>query len=277
MKLLRGILLLGVCFMPAHAGQDLRVGVIQREPVALSQQAGMFERFAAEILLAIAREQDWRLRFEGGSQQELLLKLERQQIDLLINLAYTQESRKRYLFNQQFLIIDWGEISTLKKSSIASLTDLDGRRIGVVKKSPYYRRLKKLLNRFHLEPELVTYRSFDDIASAIGKLEVDAGVFSREFMLKEAKDRGIRSVPVIFSPREIRYVVAGEHLTEVMTAIDSSLHKSKQSGSSYYYKIFDTWFPLDRGYRPPEYLWWLVVVLGALVVGFFLGRGVRRR
>lgn len=227
--------------------QSIRVGVWRDD-------GGPLSGFARDILQQVADNKGWQLKYETTSGSELLEKLALNQIDLLLNVPYTKEYKDRLSFNDQSLINNWGEFYTTANSSLESLMDLGGKRIGVMESSPDVTVLKDLLSSFHPDPDLILFASDPEIALAAETGEVDAGVLSRVFSLNGAARFDIDKLPFAFSPYEVRFAAADNTQQRTLAAIDSFLGQAKQDGSSFYYAAFDKWFPQDRDYHPPAYL-----------------------
>ena len=148
----------------------------------------------------------------------------------------------------------------------------EGRRIGVVESGPYTAALRNLLLDFHLDPELIPFASFSESAQAVESGEVDAAVLSRVFSLNGADRFNIEKLPFEFSPHEVRFAAADNTQWRNLGAIDSFLAQAKQDGSSFYYAAFNKWFPEDRGYHPPAYIFWLLILFATTLLGFLSGR-----
>ena len=270
-------LMLAVWVAPAFGTQALRVGVLEEAPLAFMTENGRIKGLSVDILQQIARKLDWQLTYETGTESELLDRLAGNQIDLIANMPYSREYEGQYRFTQQYLFNNWAELATSQDSALESLSDLDGKRIGVVRASPHRSALQNLLREFGVEPELVEYPSFVAVAEALVNSEIDAGVLSRIFMLRRAPEYDIGRLPLTFAPLEIRYLAARSASDQVLAAIDQFLAQGKVSGTSAFYKIFDKWFPVDRSYKLPGHAIWLLFVVVALAAGVFLGRALQRK
>ena len=249
----------------SHSDQSIRAGVWRDD-------GGPLSGFTRDILQQVADNNGWQLIYDAAGNSELLEKLAEKQIDLLLNVPYTKDFKDRFLFNDQFLINDWAELYTATNSSLESLVDLGGKRIGVVESGPYTAALRKLLLDFHLDLELIPFATFSESAQAVEMGTVDAAVLSRVFSLNGAARFDIEKLPFEFSPYEVRFAAADDTQRKNLGAIDSFLAQAKQDGSSFYYAAFDKWFPKDRGYHPPAYIFWLLTLFATTLLGFFSGR-----
>ena len=119
---------------------------------------------------------------------------------------------------------------------------------------------------------MILFASDPEIALATETGEVDAGVLSRVFSLNGAARFDIDKLPFAFSPYEVRFAAADNTQQRTLAAIDSFLGQAKQDGSSFYYAAFDKWFPQDRDYHPPAYLFWVLMLLLTTLLGFMFGR-----
>jgi len=269
--------MLAIWLAPAFGAQALRVGVLEEAPLAFMTENGRFKGLSVDILQQIGRKLDWQLTYETGTESELLDRLAGNQIDLIANMPYSREYEGQYRFTQQYLFNNWAELATSQDSALESLSDLDGKRIGVVRASPHRSALQNLLREFGVEPELVEYPSFEEVAEALVNSKIDAGALSRIFMLRRASEYDIERLPLTFAPVEIRYLAARSTSGQVLAAIDESLAEGKAFGSSFFYAVFDKWFPVDRTYKLPGHANWLLYFVVALAAGVFLGRVLQRK
>ena len=141
------IVLLATLNTTSYSDQSIRVGVWRDD-------GGPLSGFARDILQQVADNKGWQLNYETTSSSELLEKLALNQIDLLLNVPYSKEYKDRFSFNDQYLINNWGEFYTAANSSLESLMDLGGKRIGVMESSPYVTALQDLLSSFPPGPGL---------------------------------------------------------------------------------------------------------------------------
>lgn len=252
------------------ADEPLRAAVYQGEGLPLGG-------FAREILEIVARGNGWQLSFEPASGPAALSGLEDGDIDLLLNVPYTDEHRNRFLLSENPLFIDWTELYSRRDSSLDSPESLQGKSIAVPENTPQWKVTPGILREFRLDSELIPYPTTALAAQALAQGLVDAAALDRAFSLNGAQAYGIERMPYSHAPYELRIAASDESMSGILATVDDFLSEGRRDGSSPYYASYDRWFPRDRGYHPPAHVFWLAIVAAVSILTFFFGRLVQRK
>ena len=142
----------------ATAGQtpskqlDIRVGAYENYPKVYSDQDGNIVGFFPEILHHIASVEGWNIEYVPGNWSQSLARLGKNEIDLMVDVALSEERSKQYDFTSETVLINWGILYTRKNFRIESLFDLRGKTIAVMKDSIHTvgkEGIKNLLKKFN--------------------------------------------------------------------------------------------------------------------------------
>lgn len=112
---------LGMYADPAQADDEsLGVGIYQNQPKVFVDSAGNPAGFWVNVLDSIADAEDWALEYVSCQWDACLQDLEQGQLNLMMDVAYSEERDRRFDFNQEVVLASWTEVyahfRTLKAS-----------------------------------------------------------------------------------------------------------------------------------------------------------------
>lgn len=88
-------------------GQVVRVGLYENEPKIFTNAAGEPAGIFIDLLTDIAATQDWTLDYRPCDWSQCLRWLETGQLDLMPDVALTEERKQRFDFHQQPALNSW--------------------------------------------------------------------------------------------------------------------------------------------------------------------------
>jgi ABC-type amino acid transport substrate-binding protein len=183
-RILAGSLLILVSFCALSAAEEareLRVGIYDNPPKLMLDSAGRPSGILGELLGEIAEREGWTLRVVPCIWQSCLSALADGSIDLLPDVAYTEERAASLAFHKTPALHSWSNIYTPDGAQINSFSDLAGKRLAVLDGSIQQTYLRELLAGFGVRAELLPVASqqeaFEQVAAGIA----DGGVANRFF------------------------------------------------------------------------------------------------
>ena len=237
--------------------------------------------FARDALKIVARDNGWQLAYLAATGPEALTGLESGEIDLVLNVPYSDPYKHRFLLSNLSLFDNWTEIYTVRGSALDSPLDLREKRIGVPENSSQSQAARNILGDFQLEAEFVSFSTSARAAEALAQRKIDAAALGHAFSLNGAQAFEIEKMPYSSTPYGLRVAASGDSMSPLLAVIDSYISQGRKDGSTSYYAVYDKWFPRDRKYHLPGYIYWLTVVVATFLLAFYLGRlflrGVERR
>ena len=248
----------------------LTVGIYQNKPLLFMDEQGKAGGFYIDIIEHIARKEGWKIKYSLGSFRDMLMKLEKGEIDVAMAVAYSRERATKYLFSEETVLSNWGVIYDRDDSDISSILDLEGKTIAVVKEDIYYHAMSELLSRFNLKCRFIEVDDYDPVFKAIHHKEADAGIVSRIYGRDHENHYDVVRSDIIFSPISLRFAFNGQgRFLDVMQSIDSNLAGLKKNKDSIYYRTMDKWLGLPvKGLDHKWFLWVLLPLTGLLFLLF---------
>ena len=138
------------------------------------------------------RRKGWELQYVPGSWLEGLGRLERGEIDLMPDVAYTSERGKVFAFHQEPVLSDWFQIYARKGSGIKSIVDLPGKRVAILEGSIQQSALASLADSFGMDIVPVLLPDYHTIFSQVAAGKAGAAVTNRFYGVMHAEQFGAR-------------------------------------------------------------------------------------
>ncbi len=265
---------------PARS-RRVRVGVYHNPPIVALDGSGTVQGFTIDILRSIAGAEGWELVFVPGTWSECLERLRAGRIDLQVAIAYTPERARWCEFGSETVLANWGRICARPSADIASLLDLKGRRVAVLRGDVFEAELRRLAAAFDVSCRFVPVDSYRAVLDAVASGRADAGVVNRLYLARATLAPGVEPTPVVFSPIEVRFA-APKGRRELLDAIDRNLRAMKGRAGSAYEQALQRWLGEEPARPFPVWVLGMLAGLAAAVVlaaGFVvaLRREVRAR
>ncbi|AAB89485.1 PAS domain S-box protein [Archaeoglobus fulgidus] len=254
----------------------LKVGVYDNPPLVFVEN-GEAKGFFIDILEYIAEEEGWSIEYVHDTFPRLLDKLERGEIDLLVDIAYTEERAEAYKFNDEAVFTNWGVV--VGKQNLDSVLKLDGLKVAGVKRDVYTAELKRLVDEFNLNCQIFEIEGdYREVFEKVKAGRADAGVVSRIYASLYASDYGLKESSIIFGPVELRFAGRDDN---VLGRIDAHLSAMKSDRNSVYYQSLDRWLG-PRVEVIPQWVYYAIaslfaVLLAAIALNAYLSRVVAKR
>jgi PAS domain S-box-containing protein len=252
--------------LSARAGnQIMKVGVYENAPKIFISESGQPSGIFIDIIEQIAKSEGWNLHYVPGTWGEGLDRLEKGEIDLMPDVAYTADRDKIFDFHKVPVLSSWFQVYARKGSGIKSILDLSGKRIAVLERSVQQDAFVRLSGGFLLKTTLVSLPDYRTIFERVAKGEVDAAITNRFYGLMHAKKYGLEDTAVIFNPSNLFFAAPEGTHKELLNAIDVHLTDLKNDTQSIYYQSLKRWTSEKVLFNLPT---WVKVV--GFVAGFVL-------
>lgn len=250
----------------ADAAQTVRVGLYENPPKIFIAPDGRPDGLFIDIIKGITAAADLQVDYVRCVWRQCLELLESGAIDVMPDVAYSDERAQRFRFSRIPVFHSWSVVYTHDGSGIGSIVDLHNRRVAVLANSIQEEVMSEEASRFGVVPDLIKYSTFDEMFVDLRDRKVDAALFNRFVGAWRAKEFGIQSTPIIFSPATVYFAYSNSLDESVSAIIDSTLEAQMGAQGSAYEAALRDWF---YDYRPPfipVWAYWAVAVIATLLV-----------
>ena len=272
------VILIQTLFANNSYAQKLRVGIYQNSPKVFINKEGNPKGIFIDLIEEIARIERWEIEYVFGTWVENLERLQKEDIDLLLDVAYSEERDIDYSLNSIFVIDDWLEAFTHKSSPINSIYELQGKNVAVIKGSiQEFFMLEDVPEKFNLEYNLLLFPDYPSASNAITEGTVDVMVASRFFFFSEDRYQDILSTSIILRPSQVYFAAPKGKNEDILRAIDKNLIFFKNDPNSIYYKTLSQWLSYVQ-YKPfPRYLSITLILITILLIAFGISSLILRK
>ncbi|MDD5511597.1 MAG: transporter substrate-binding domain-containing protein [Dehalococcoidales bacterium] len=261
----------------ANDSITIRVGVYENHPKIFTDDSGKAAGFWPDIIEYIASEEDWNIEYVTGTWTECLSRLETNEIDIMPDVAYTEERGKLYDFPNENTYVSWSSVYAKAGNDIQSILDLEGKTIAVFAGSSSVEGsggIKELINAFHISCTLIEVDSYTRVFELVKSGEVDAGISNRDFANQHLEQFNLVRTAIIFQPHTLYFAFPKESsLTPYLIAkIDSHMKELKADSNSVYYQSQEKWLGVKPEEKTiiPTWVKWLFIGIG-VAAGILVG------
>lgn len=251
----------GCLVWPAKAQHTtVKVGVYHNPPklfLAEDQITGIH----GDLLREIAGHHNWALRYKSCQWQQCLQWLAQGKIDLLPDVAKTDNRQQRFFFHQEPALLSWSQLYAAQEETITSLLDLDGKRVAVLAESVQQTYLANIAKSFSIDVEFLQVDTFEQGFQALKRQRVDAVATNHFFGNQKVAEASAAITPIMFLPNELYFATGEKKNLPLLNAIDVSLNALKSDPNSVYYQILERWSAKPPSSELPAWTWWLMGIL----------------
>jgi signal transduction histidine kinase len=251
----------------------VRVGIYENQPKIFTDDQGNASGFWPDIIEYIASKEGWKIEYIHGTWTECLKRLENNEIDIMPDVAYTEERNRQYDFSHETVYTSWSMVYTRKGVDIQSILDLEGKNIAVLKGSVNVEGpdgIKNLVSAFNINCTFTEVDSYTRVFELVKSGEADAGVTSKDFGYQHETDFNVVKTAIIFQPSPLYFAFPkNSSLTPyLIERIDHHMKELKQDYDSIYYQSLGKWFGEKHAEKSviPVWLIWALAGTGGLIL-----------
>ena len=227
--------------------RQVRVGMYENSPKVYSTSDGSIDGFWPAILSDIAKKENWQLVWINGTWEECLDRLDKNEIDIMVDVGVTDERKEKYTFSHEIVLVSWTRVYVREGSDIQTILDLDGKKVAGLEGSVNFdgpEGIKSLAQRFGISVEFRGMASYDAVFRAVQNGLVDAGVTNKDFGDLNEKEYDLVRTPIIIQPSQLTFAYPkdGEQTEYLMDIIDRNIVSMKADQNSVYYSALDNYF-----------------------------------
>lgn len=273
--LIIGVMFLGIGKTMAQENNQsiIRVGVYDNFPKIYRDQNFEIKGFWADLISYIAKQEKWNIEFVYDTWDNNLKKLENGDIDLMVDVAFSEERQEKYDFNQETVLISWGVMYTRQGLTLESFSDLQDKKIAILDASIHYSAplgLENMLASFGLTAEIIRVNQYDQVFQLLNDEQADVGVVSWYFGLANEDLYKVDRTNIMFNPSELKFAQSKSTKFPILEGLDKHLKQLKNNRSSIYYGLIQSYFgkDLEKIEIIPLWLKYLLITLGIILILF---------
>ena len=260
-----------VGYTPVPARQVIRVGVYDNPPKIFLNDKGNVSGFWHDLVRYIAEQENWEIEWVYGSWEESLKRLEKNEIDMLPDVGWTEERSQTFAFSPETVVVSWARLYVPRGSSIETILDLEDKTVAGLAGSLNFdgpEGLKALAASFNVQCTFIGMNSYLEVFQALANNEVDAGIANKDFGNLNEEEYGVDRTPIIVQPTSLRFAFTkdAELTPYLIETVDSYLKAMKSDPDSVYYQALDLYLGENSEKT-------IIEIIPTWVNVFFLGAG----
>ena len=221
--------------------RQIKVGAFNSYPLIFQDKDGTIKGLYVDLLRDVGQRENIQFTFVYGTWQEGLDRLKADELDLLTSVGYTEE-RSRYMnYCSQPILTVWGGLYTLQNSTINTISEIHGKKIGVLTGDIFAEHFAELTSKFEINCRFLYFGSYDDVLKAIKSKQVDAGIVDVTFGVAKQSEFGLRSTGVIFNPIDIYFTTSKNKNSDLGFILDNYLKSWKYQENSIFSSAKQKW------------------------------------
>lgn len=224
--------------------------------------------FFIDLIGYFADRKHWDVHYVEAPWSELLVMLEKGEIDLLPAVSYTVERSAIYDFSRHPVYIDSGVLFTSPKFTVHTIFDLRNKRIAGVRGSIFTDKFIEYVSSFGIDCEILYCTDNQAVMKEISLGNVEAGVCIYSLGTILAKEYRVIVTPISFSPLALEFAVPKGKNADILEGIDRLMTPMINDPSSFYSKSFAKWTFPSQAFQFSVWLKLMFLIL--LFLGLFL-------
>ncbi|GAB2909245.1 EAL domain-containing protein [Rheinheimera gaetbuli] len=252
-------------------GREVVVGVYQNPPKIVAAADGSASGILGELLTEIASRENWQLKAVQCDWSYCLQLLQAGKIDLLPDVAFSDERSQLLDFHATPALFSWSQLYLAPGVPVASLQDLAGKRVLVLRDSIQQHYLQQQVAAAVISAQLLEARSMAEAFAMVAAGQADVVAANHYFGLAHMAEFKLTQSSVIFQPTQLFYATGKGRNQGLLTVIETYMAQWQANASSPYYHILQRWGADVPALQLPEQVWWLLTMLSALLLLALLG------
>ena len=248
--------------LPIASATTIKVGIYQNHPKVFIDDKGTPKGILVDVMNEIAKREGWVVEYIHGTWNENLEKLDNFEIDVLLDVSFSEERARRFKLNQIFVIDDWIEIFVPSNSPLESVLGLKNQRVAVLEGSIQEEFIRgEVKNQFNIDFDVIPFADYGSAVESLNKNQVDVIVASRFFYFSKERGTNIWPSSLILRPSYTFFAFPKNQKDEVVMAFDNHMMDLKNDSESVYYSSIKKWIrPIhQRNYRKIFFLIGIIV------------------
>ena len=249
-----------------HAPRLVRVGLYQNPPKVYTDATGHPAGLFIELLEAIARAENWQLRYVPCQWSDCLDQLAAAELDLMPDVAFSSERAQRFDFHQVSVASSWSQLYSRPELPIYTLDDLAGRRIALLHGGIQQTFFDQLMRGAGQDYQAVPVGSLEAGYAAVVAGAADAVVTNSFFAARNGAQYRLRETPILFLPSTLYFATTKQHNAELLARLDAHLTAWRRDANSIYFTALRRAMALPPQVLIPHWVGWSLLGLGVGLV-----------
>jgi PAS domain S-box-containing protein len=220
-----------------YSTRTVKVGVYENRPKLYTDSHDKKQGIYVEILSSVSHKTGWKIEYIDLEWPEYRSALESGKIDIMPDVAFTKERSEFLYFNKYAVLQSWSQIFVNKNSKIEYFSDLENKKIAVLKGSIQKALIEKILKSLSINTTLVDCRSFKETFLTAAQGKADAALTNNFFGNAFAPVYDLKKTYLVFDSVELHFASLKGKNKDIIDTIDKHLLRLRKENTSFYNKF----------------------------------------
>ena len=234
----------------------LTIGLYENAPKIYTGENGRPAGLFVELLNEMARVEGWTLRYESCQWTDCLNKLERGELDLMPDVAFSTERALRFDFHTVSVASSWSQIYSPAATKVMSLADLAGKRVAMLQGGIQQSFFAQLMESGPYRYVPVPVSSLDEGYAAVVAGEAEAVITNSFFAAHNGDKYKLRESPIVFLPSNLYFATGKGRNADLLERIDHSLNAWRHDPDSIYFAALHRAMAAPQEVLLPNWVLW---------------------
>ncbi|MEM6679662.1 MAG: transporter substrate-binding domain-containing protein [Pseudomonadota bacterium] len=254
-------LVAGLFATPAQAEkQALRVGFYANEPNMFRDRDGARIGFWPDITDAVARRLDLEISYIDCLWTECLRLLEAGKIDVMPDVAFSQDRAERFRFGAHPVLYIWSELLVPPGSTAQRVADIKGLPIAAVEGSVQAQEVLRRADLGLISTSVMQLENEAEVAAAITDGWAGAGLVNNLYATLAMQRSELKTIGRPVQTVTVHYGFRPDMPQKLIDAFDLAVYQMQISAGSPFISARARWIE-QRPAAVPEWVWGLVILL----------------
>jgi signal transduction histidine kinase/ActR/RegA family two-component response regulator len=244
--------------------ETLRVGMYQNPPKIFRDDQGHPAGFWPELVDGMFEDLGYDAVWVDCKWARCLDMLEAGEIDIMPDVAFSQQRAERFAFADHPVLYSWSTILLAGDTQVDAIEDLAGLRVAVVENSIQARNFAALMADAGVEPRPVETASMEDAARALTTGAADAALMNAFFARDLLNQPGLRAASIPLGVSTLHLALSPQMPTSLSESLNIAIYQQQIDPSSAFSAAQQRWINEVEPGAPP---WvWRTLILAAVLV-----------
>ena len=249
---------------------ELNVGQYDNAPKIYEDEEGNLIGIWPEILEYIADQERWKLNWIPGTWDECTARLSSGEIDIMVDVAYSDTRAEDWDFNSVEVLNNWGILYVQDGLNIDSIDDLEGKNVATLNGSIHTigdHGIINLTKQWNVTCNFIELSSYTEVFNMVSNDTAHVGVVNRLFGLFNEENYNVVRTSIMFNPSRLMFAFPKNATLNptLIPIIDEHLLALQEDTDSMYYQVLDKYIYGRTDLGIPAWVFPLLVIAFGLV------------
>lgn len=255
--------------VPGHA-ETVRVGIYENAPKIFRDAKGEPSGFWPELTLAILQDLGHQVVWVDCQWAECLELLELGEIDIMPDMAHSEERDARFKLVDHPALYAWSSILVGDSVSVNTIEDLNGLRIAVVEDSIQGEVLLDRLRTDFDQARVIEVGSMDETVQQLSSGKADAAIVNSFFARQPRRREDIHVAPIPFDVSTLHFALSPQSADLLLEALNLAIYEQQTTPGSAFRNAERRWITQQAPALPE----WFHTAVAAVIVVLLLSFGM---